>query len=346
MGSLRRGRGISLPREIWRTFWAPRVVGGEEDVMSALEFLMRGGMASTGGDLSEDEQKLANGIVKAFGESAQTQARQLAIPASANVVFRSTYLLVVKDRTSVHFAFAEKPGGNAINYRDCSSLGQIPLSAILQDVRNEIGEVAWAFSVPASVLVAGGDYSTAVALAAKLYLGSVLERAKSGARTTQVQGHAAGVPDLAPFVAKFQNDHPPGVKTALVMMSFASTPAHKAIFEAVKVVLAQHDVEALRADSKEYSDELLANIRTYMHCCAFGIGIFERILQDDFNPNVSLETGYMLGLGKPVCLLKDGTLKSLPSDLVGKLYKKYDPQRIAETVGPELVKWMKDRSII
>ena len=39
--------------------------------MSAIEFLMQGGMASTGGDLPESEQKECNELIKKFGNKVR-----------------------------------------------------------------------------------------------------------------------------------------------------------------------------------------------------------------------------------------------------------------------------------
>ena len=75
-------------------------------------------------------------------------------------------------------------------------------------------------------------------------------------------------------------------------------------------------------------------------------GFFERIEEDDFNPNVSLEVGYLLAMQKPTCLLKDKTLRTLPTDLVGKLYKEFDPQRIDSTIPKQLKRWLTDRKLI
>ena len=51
-------------------------------------------------------------------------------------------------------------------------------------------------------------------------------------------------------------------------------------------------------------------------------------------------------LRKNVCLLKDQTLKNLPTDLIGKLYKEFDPQDVEKTLPDQLEKWMKDKGII
>jgi hypothetical protein len=105
-------------------------------------------------------------------------------------------------------------------------------------------------------------------------------------------------------------------------------------------------ITAVRADDKHYHDDLWPNVLTYIHGCGFGIAVFERLEQDEFNPNVSLEVGYLYGLGKPVCLLKDKTLKTLHTDLVGKLYRPFDPQNPKTTIPTELSKWLADKGIV
>jgi len=82
-----------------------------------------------------------------------------------------------------------------------------------------------------------------------------------------------------------------------------------------------------------------------MHGCGFGIAIFDRISEEYFNPNVSLEVGYMLGLGKRVLLLKDQSLRSIHTDLVGRLYTAFDTQDPASSIGKAIGKWLRDRNI-
>jgi hypothetical protein len=152
--------------------------------------------------------------------------------------------------------------------------------------------------------------------------------------------------DITPFMKEFIKDHPSNAEVGFVMMQYENTRAHKTILAMIKKTLEEVGLRGVRADDKQYSDDLLHNIRTYMHCCGFGIAVFERIEREDFNPNVSLEVGYMMALEKPVCLLKDKTLRSLHSDIVGRLYKNFDPQDIENTLPGELKKWLLDKSIM
>jgi nucleoside 2-deoxyribosyltransferase len=111
----------------------------------------------------------------------------------------------------------------------------------------------------------------------------------------------------------------------------------------IRETLKKRGILALRADDKQHMDDFFPNIKTYMHACDFGVAVFDRITEDDFNSNVSLEVGYMLGMGKTVLLLKDKTLKYLQTDLKGKLYKQFDTTDIDNVMPPQIEKWLSDK---
>ena len=117
--------------------------------------------------------------------------------------------------------------------------------------------------------------------------------------------------EITESLQRFIKDHPDYQRNAFVMMKFGETEAHKSIVDSIYSTLNRYGIIALRADGKEYHDDLFPNVLTYIYGCRFGIAVFERLEQDDFNPNVSLEVGYMRALRKPICLLKDKTLKAL-----------------------------------
>ena len=152
--------------------------------------------------------------------------------------------------------------------------------------------------------------------------------------------------EITNSLQRFLKDHPEPRRTAFIMMQFGSTEMHDQIVSGIKDTLEKYGITALRADDKEYHDDLFPNVLTYLYGCGFGIAVFERLEADDFNPNVSLEVGYMRALRKPVCLLKDKTLKTLQTDLVGKLYKSFDPQKPEVSIPAELDKWLSDKEIV
>lgn len=145
---------------------------------------------------------------------------------------------------------------------------------------------------------------------------------------------------------RFQMDYPDPAKAAFLIMRFRETRAHLEIYEAVGDCLGGYGIKALRADEKYYHDDLYHNILTYMHGCGFGVAVFERIEEELFNPNISLEVGYLLALQKPICILKDRTLKTLHADLMGKLYKVFDPLEARATLGSALSDWLRDKGLV
>lgn len=153
-------------------------------------------------------------------------------------------------------------------------------------------------------------------------------------------------PAILESLGRFRREHPEPSKVGFLMMKFGQTASHERITQAVRETLGKYGMTALRADEVEYHEDLYYNVATYMHGCGFGIAVFERLESDDFNPNVSLEVGYLRALRKPVCLLKDQTLKSLHADLVGKLYRSFDPQAPEETIPAALSSWLKDYGLL
>jgi len=162
----------------------------------------------------------------------------------------------------------------------------------------------------------------------------------------QDAGMATSPLEIADSLHCFQIEYPEPSKACFLMMRFGTTKAHRLITETIKQVLSSFEIQGLKADGKQFHDDVLGNIRTYLHGCGFGVAVFERLEKDDFNPNVSLEVGYLLALGKPVLLLKDKTLQQLHTDLVGKLYRVFDPQDIAATLPSEIEKWLKDKGLV
>lgn len=152
--------------------------------------------------------------------------------------------------------------------------------------------------------------------------------------------------EITESLEHFEREHPDPSRTAFIMMQFGTTPAHSEILEVIRQSLREFGIAGLRADDKEYHEDLFPNVQTYMHGCGFGIALFERLQSDDFNPNVSLEVGYMRALRKPVCLMKDQTLRTLPTDLVGKLYRSFDPQRASLSIPTALTKWLHDKNLV
>jgi hypothetical protein len=151
--------------------------------------------------------------------------------------------------------------------------------------------------------------------------------------------------EVVASLERFRFTYPDASKVAFVMMRFGKTKAQESISAAIRTALEPFGITAVRADDKQYHDDLFPNILTYIHGCGFGVAIFERTETDDFNSNVALEVGYMLALKKHVCFLKDRTLKTLQVDLIGKLYRIFDPFDPMGTIPSELSPWLRDKNL-
>lgn len=309
--------------------------------MSAIQFLTSGGMASIGGDIPEDERKPLNEIVKLFGEKVSNYARALQVPASLLAVQQSNFLFIGRDVQSHYFIFATRPGQTSINYRDLSAHGRLDIQSISHQIRIEVGDVQWGFALPRTIPQEALEAE--IEQLVKQYVGAILEAQRKPEKSISEESMIH--PEIASGIEKFRQDYPASQRTAFIIMQFGTTKLHQDIVDCVKEQLSKHDITALRADDKEYLDDLFPNIKVYMHACDFGVAVFDRITEDDFNPNVTLEVGYMLGMGKDVLLLKDKTLKSLSTDLTGRLYKPFDTTDVGGTMPTQIGKWLKDKGL-
>jgi uncharacterized protein YodC (DUF2158 family)/nucleoside 2-deoxyribosyltransferase len=149
-------------------------------------------------------------------------------------------------------------------------------------------------------------------------------------------------PEIQDSLNKFKVDHPDERKTAFIMMRFSETASHNEIVRVIKAETKAQSITAVRADDKQYHSDLFPNIKTYMHGCGFGIAVFERIETEDTNPNVALEVGYLCALNKPVLLLKDQTLRTLQTDLAGRIYRPFDTSTPEKTLPAVIKKWLED----
>jgi len=147
-------------------------------------------------------------------------------------------------------------------------------------------------------------------------------------------------PSIRLPMLKLLQDFPNYELNCFIIMSFASTKIHNVIYSSIKDELGKYNINALRADEHNYGEELLSNISAYIYGCSFAIAVFDRIESEVINPNVSFEVGYMYGLGKQVCLLKEKTIRHLQTDIIGKLYMPFDIQDINGTLPIQINKWL------
>lgn len=126
-----------------------------------------------------------------------------------------------------------------------------------------------------------------------------------------------------------------------VMMRYRSSPHFKEIEECIRKTVGIYGLIARLAKDSAIVDDLWGNIVLYMEQCRFGIGVFEDIDERDFNPNISLELGYMYALGKRCLLLKEKRMPRLPADICGKIYRDFDVLNLYSSIEDQIHKWCK-----
>lgn len=152
-------------------------------------------------------------------------------------------------------------------------------------------------------------------------------------------------PDLLPNLRKFLDTYPFD-KNVFIMTRFPQgrrsiaekeDPVIRAILTARQVV-EDLGFAAHLADDRLLSDQLWHNVAGHMWGSRFGIAIFEDRVDRGLNYNLTIEVGAMMMTGRRCAILKDRTIESLPSDLVGHIYQPVDLDD-ATTVADALHRW-------
>ena len=198
--------------------------------MAVIDFIISGGMATIGGDLQEDDRKEVNNIIKEFADIVFKLGRTLQVPASSLKIKQASYLFVGKDLSNIHIIFAVASGMNQLNYRDFTKNGIIPLPALVHQVRIEIGDVIWAFSIPK--FSSEEEKNNIILQMSQQYVNSVLQAQHK--EEGKPLDESINNPEIASGIEKFRNDYPQGKKVAFIIMKFAKTKLHEEIINSIK----------------------------------------------------------------------------------------------------------------
>jgi len=127
-----------------------------------------------------------------------------------------------------------------------------------------------------------------------------------------------------------------------VMMRYRDTPQFQAIERSLRSTLSRYGLRARLAKDRALSADLWDNICLYMTSSRYGIAVFEELDEREFNPNISLELGYMYALGRRCLLLKEKRMPLLPTDTLGKIYRNFDAFDLERTIERQVSGWCKD----
>jgi hypothetical protein len=110
--------------------------------------------------------------------------------------------------------------------------------------------------------------------------------------------------------------------------------------ELAREVCASHGLQFHLASDRAMHDDLWTNVTAHMWASKYGIGLFEDRVDRGVNHNLTIEIGGMLTTGRRCALLKDSTVPTMPTDLVGLIYKSVDLSK-PNTVSKALHAWIR-----
>lgn len=119
--------------------------------------------------------------------------------------------------------------------------------------------------------------------------------------------------------------------------------AVKKALEAARATCQAHGLEFHLASDRQLHDDLWTNVAAHMWTSRYGVGFFEDVAKpaSGLNYNLTTEVGAMLMTGRRCCLLKDPSITSLPTDLVGRIRKDVSFEDV-DAVEAVLHAWIRD----
>jgi hypothetical protein len=152
-------------------------------------------------------------------------------------------------------------------------------------------------------------------------------------------------PDIALAIRRFVQDYP-FETNVFGMTRFPNSDPHELdpVMDAIQVARDACDRHGLKfhlASDRAIVDDLWGNVAAHMWASKYGMAFFEDRQSRGVNYNMTIEVGAMLMAGRRCALLKDASIMSLPSDLVGKIYRSVDLQDL-DGVAASLHRWLRD----
>lgn len=118
-------------------------------------------------------------------------------------------------------------------------------------------------------------------------------------------------------------DNFPFERNVFLMMKFR--PENQLLFEFIRDILIENNFNCVRADQPEWDITHSAyNYITALYCCKYGIALFDKPEENnEYSPNVAYELGIMHNQHKECLILRHGSLKPLPFDLIKDICNEY-----------------------
>jgi len=282
--------------------------------------------------MDDTARKEVQALLDNFGDSVSKALAELGLPAYTSPFFKPFSLIALRDRTQVLIALSPASGVAQLTWLDRPD-EVYSQTAMTQLVEQQLG---WTEVLVLALPLPNNPQRIAILHSIAVAHSKEIETLNALGKLGDIQH----VRHLENDLRRFLEDHPEPSRNVFVMMRFSDTPQMKQIHRAIVDGLKEHGMNAVRADDRDYTGELWSNIEVYLTGCQYGIAVFEDIDQRDFNPNVSLELGYLMGRGKRTLLLKEKRLPRVPTDVVHRLYKEFDGYDIENSIKREVGQWI------
>lgn len=293
------------------------------------------------GNMAPNLRAKARELLKALESAIAAEAAQRRIPRALLPALMPSNVLCALSKEHVSVVFTSKNAGQLprqvwIDVRDKPIPGSSESEFLVNYAVYELGfENPRAFQASASMLdLSGSDRDELIRAEAADYVNLMTEELS---RPRAIAGYEG----LQPLLDAFSIDHPKFDRNVFIAMRFRSTEQFAEIDTAVRDGLRAFGLDGHRADGRMYATDgdLWNNVCVYMMGCKYATCIFEEIDEREFNPNVAIEYGFLRAINRQILLLKEQRVPTMPTDMVGKMYRAFNGYKIAETISAEIANW-------
>ena len=161
----------------------------------------------------------------------------------------------------------------------------------------------------------------------------LLEITISGGATLGKTEHALVPPNLAPpaiieplssFLSQNSFEANVLAMTRFPVEDESGSDPLSLVIPSARSACADSGLQLNMASDRMIVDDIWGNVAAHMWACKYGVAFFEDRQRRGINYNLSIEVGSMLMTGRRCLLLKDVSVETLPTDLVGMIYTAVD----------------------
>lgn len=161
---------------------------------------------------------------------------------------------------------------------------------------------------------------------------------RTGARTAPEVVRLPGETPRDLADAAYRAHHPS--PTILLLMRFSDSPVLRAIDAGVRAAGAAFGREVVRADDRDYTGELWANVALCLHNSDLVVAVLEEV-DDRCDANVMVELGFALSSGRRCLILVESRRTAVPSVLRHRLTREFSAYDVPGSVQLQVEDWLR-----